>query len=143
MPPQPDAGAVVAAVHLVPVGELREQQQAPAAGRVWLLAEDPADRELVFDFGFDEELNAAVKRLPRRWFDWRRKHWRVPADPRSSMNAGAATSWDRAALTNAAVVGDPFPFGIEPNRKALEAITQFAFDQRMVPRKLSVEELFA
>ena len=23
-----------------------------------------------------------MKRLPRRWFDWRRKHWRVPADPR-------------------------------------------------------------
>ena len=38
--------------------------------------------------------------------------------------------------------GDPFPFGIEKNRKALEAITQFAFDQRMVPRKYTVEELF-
>jgi 4,5-dihydroxyphthalate decarboxylase len=55
----------------------------------------------------------------------------------------AATSWDRAAKTNAAVVGDPFPFGIEPNRKALEAITQFAADQKMVPRRFSVEELFA
>ncbi len=65
----------------MPEGE-REQQQAPATGHVWLLAEDPQDRELVFDYGFDEELNAAVKRLPRRWFDWRRKHWRVPADPR-------------------------------------------------------------
>src|SRR4051812_29740862 len=65
----------------MPEGE-REQQQAPAAGRVWLLAEDPQDRELVFSYGFDEELNAAVKQLPRRWFDWRRKHWRVPADPR-------------------------------------------------------------
>ena len=41
------------------------------------------------------------------------------------------------------MVGDPFPFGIETNRKALEAITQFAVDQRMVPRKFSVEELFA
>ncbi|HLM26363.1 MAG TPA: DEAD/DEAH box helicase [Thermoleophilaceae bacterium] len=59
-----------------------DQQQAPAAGRVSLLAEDSHDRELVFDFGFDEELNAAVKQLPRRWFDWRRRHWRVPADPR-------------------------------------------------------------
>jgi 4,5-dihydroxyphthalate decarboxylase len=53
------------------------------------------------------------------------------------------SSWDRAAADNAAVVGDPFPFGIEPNRKALEAITQFALDQHMVPRKFSVEELFA
>jgi 4,5-dihydroxyphthalate decarboxylase len=55
----------------------------------------------------------------------------------------AATSWDKAAKVNAEVVGDPFPFGIEPNRKALEAITQFAAEQKMVPRRFSVEELFA
>ncbi len=54
----------------------------------------------------------------------------------------ATTSWDIAAKVNKAVVGDPFPFGIEPNRKALEAITQFAVDQKMVPRRYSVEELF-
>ena len=54
----------------------------------------------------------------------------------------AATSWDKAAKVNAEVVGDPFPFGIEPNRKALEAITQFAAEQKMVPRKFTVEELF-
>jgi hypothetical protein len=52
-------------------------------GRVWLRDEDPREgAELVFDFPFDEDLNEAVKRLPRRWFDWRRKHWRVPADAR-------------------------------------------------------------
>lgn len=62
----------------------------------------------------------------------------------TNLEASAAlSSWDKAAVANAAVVGDPFPFGIEPNRKALEAITQFAFDQKMVPRKLTVEELFA
>ena len=37
---------------------------------------------MVFDFPFHEDLNEAVKELPRRWFDWRRKHWRVPAHPR-------------------------------------------------------------
>jgi hypothetical protein len=57
-------------------------QQEPAGGRVWLLADNPREPELVFDFPFDEELNEAVKRLPRRWFDWRRRNWRVPADPR-------------------------------------------------------------
>src|SRR5215217_3050217 len=52
-------------------------------GRVWLRDEDPREgAELVFDFPFDEDLHEAVKRLPRRWFDWRRKHWRVPADAR-------------------------------------------------------------
>jgi 4,5-dihydroxyphthalate decarboxylase len=53
------------------------------------------------------------------------------------------SSWDKAAAENAAVVGDPFPFGVEANRKALEAMTQFAVDQRMVPRRFTVEELFA
>jgi len=41
------------------------------------------------------------------------------------------------------VNGDPFPYGIEPNRLALEALTQTAFDQLITSRKFSVEELFA
>jgi SWI/SNF-related matrix-associated actin-dependent regulator of chromatin subfamily A-like protein 1 len=57
-----------------------ENPAVPARGRVWLLAEGRSKSELVFDFRFDEELNEAVKRLPGRWFDWRRKHWRVPAE---------------------------------------------------------------
>jgi 4,5-dihydroxyphthalate decarboxylase len=58
------------------------------------------------------------------------------------QGSAGVSSWDQAAAVNAAVVGDPFPFGIEANRKALEAITRFAVDQGMVPRKFSVEELF-
>ncbi|MEE2956461.1 MAG: ABC transporter substrate-binding protein [Pseudomonadota bacterium] len=38
---------------------------------------------------------------------------------------------------------DPFPYGIQPNRKALEALNQTAFDQLITPEKFSVEELFA
>jgi hypothetical protein len=63
-------------------GPVNETTAMP--GRVWMLAENPSQPELVFSFPFDEELNESVKRLPRRWFDWRRKHWRVPADPRVS-----------------------------------------------------------
>ncbi|HEY1360136.1 MAG TPA: hypothetical protein VGF21_17690, partial [Thermoleophilaceae bacterium] len=50
--------------------------------RVYLLEDDPRERELVFDFPADEEMNDAVKQIPGRWFDWRRKNWRVPAHPR-------------------------------------------------------------
>jgi len=57
--------------------------------------------------------------------------------------AAKESSWDKAAVANAKVVGDPFPLGIEPNRKALEAITLFAAQQNMVPRRYTVEELFA
>jgi 4,5-dihydroxyphthalate decarboxylase len=53
------------------------------------------------------------------------------------------STWDKAAADNAKVVGDPFPFGIDSNRKALETMTQFAVDQRMVPRRFTVEELFS
>jgi superfamily II DNA or RNA helicase len=60
---------------------------AAGGGRVWLLA-DPREPELVFDFPFDEELNEAVKRVPGRWFNWRHKHWRVPADPRVAGAVG-------------------------------------------------------
>ena len=56
---------------------------ASAGGEVWLRGAASRDAELVFAFPRDDELNAAVKRLPGRWFDWRRRHWRVPAQPRS------------------------------------------------------------
>jgi 4,5-dihydroxyphthalate decarboxylase len=37
---------------------------------------------------------------------------------------------------------DPFPYGLEPNRRTLEAFLQFAFEQGVCHRKLSPEELF-
>ena len=58
-------------------------ESEPQQARVWLRDEDPREgAELVFDFRFDEDLNEAVKQLPKRWFDWRRKQWRVPAEAR-------------------------------------------------------------
>jgi 4,5-dihydroxyphthalate decarboxylase len=39
--------------------------------------------------------------------------------------------------------GDPFPFGVEANRGGLEALTRYAFDQKITSRKYAVEELFA
>jgi len=50
---------------------------------------------------------------------------------------------DRDVIERRTVVGDPFPFGFNANRKALDAIVQFAIDQHVTPRKLSLEELFA
>src|SRR5579883_236214 len=50
---------------------------------------------------------------------------------------------DEAARQLSRVVGDPFPFGVAANRKAIETIVDFAWDQRVIPRRLGVEELFA
>jgi 4,5-dihydroxyphthalate decarboxylase len=37
---------------------------------------------------------------------------------------------------------DPVPFGVEANRKALEMIIRYAFEQKVIPRKFAVDELF-
>jgi ABC-type nitrate/sulfonate/bicarbonate transport system substrate-binding protein len=54
---------------------------------------------------------------------------------------------DETAIALKQVVGDPFPFGIAdrngPNRKAIETLVQFAVDQQVIPKKFSVEQLFA
>ena len=38
---------------------------------------------------------------------------------------------------------DFFRFGIEANRKPLETIVQYAFEQKIIPRKFEVDEVFA
>jgi 4,5-dihydroxyphthalate decarboxylase len=88
--------------------------------------------------------NALLKDMPWIADELMRMFQEAKAVYLKNLQASAGlSSWDKAAAANAAVVGDPFPFGIEQNRKALEAITQFAADQKMVPRRFSVEELFA
>jgi len=42
-----------------------------------------------------------------------------------------------------ALMGDNFwPYGIEPNRKALEALFQYSYEQGLSSRELTIEELF-
>lgn len=62
----------------------------------------------------------------------------------AELDSGAARSpADETARELGRVVGDPFPFGVADNRKALDAIVDFALDQRVIPRKLGMEQLFA
>lgn len=37
---------------------------------------------------------------------------------------------------------DPVPFGVENNRKALETIIRYSYEQQIIPRMMSVDELF-
>jgi 4,5-dihydroxyphthalate decarboxylase len=39
--------------------------------------------------------------------------------------------------------GDPLPYGIEPNRKMVEGVIQYAHEQGILTRPYSVDELFA
>ena len=38
--------------------------------------------------------------------------------------------------------GDPWPYGIEPNRPALEALVQYLVDQSMIAKPIRVDDLF-
>ena len=40
------------------------------------------------------------------------------------------------------IIGDPLPYGIEPNRPMLEAIITNAVDQKILPRAVAIEDLF-
>ena len=40
------------------------------------------------------------------------------------------------------ITGDPLPYGIEPNRQALEAIVQYCVEQGILSRPVAIEDLF-
>lgn len=63
-------------------------------------------------------------------------------------NTGAlATSlpWQIAELerTKQIIGEDIWPYGIEANRTTLQALLDYEFEQRLIPRRLTIEELFA
>lgn len=57
--------------------------------------------------------------------------------------AKALSPADEVAITLKQVVRDPLPFGVKCNQKALETIVEFAVDQRVIPTRFSLEDLFA
>jgi 4,5-dihydroxyphthalate decarboxylase len=60
------------------------------------------------------------------------------------LRAGAELSGeDQALAQRRSLVGDdPLPHGLARNRKALEAVIAFAHAQKILPRKVSLEEVF-
>lgn len=45
--------------------------------------------------------------------------------------------------TRAIMGADPWPYGVERNRKVLETVGQYAVEQGLIPRPLPMEEMFA
>jgi 4,5-dihydroxyphthalate decarboxylase len=56
--------------------------------------------------------------------------------------ASSTADEDAAMKRTADMVGDPLPYGIEPNRKALEAIIAAATSQHILSGKTNVEDVF-
>jgi 4,5-dihydroxyphthalate decarboxylase len=56
---------------------------------------------------------------------------------------GPSSPEDELRLRQMQIVGDdPLPYGIAANRRGIETLIQFAFDQKLIPRLFSIEELF-
>ena len=49
---------------------------------------------------------------------------------------------DIQARTRSVVGGDPLPYGIEANRKTLDTFFAYTFEQKIIPGKVDVEEVF-
>ena len=47
-----------------------------------------------------------------------------------------------AKLPESGTARDALRFGVEPNRKSLETIIDYALKQKLIPRRFSVDELF-
>jgi 4,5-dihydroxyphthalate decarboxylase len=63
----------------------------------------------------------------------------------AALDRSAALS-EEDALTlelEKGIGGDPFPYGVEPNRKAMEALARTAVDQHIASRRFTMDELFA
>jgi 4,5-dihydroxyphthalate decarboxylase len=59
-------------------------------------------------------------------------------------NGAASAALDRAAMEVKSVLGiEPFPFGIDANGPALEAVATFAAQQQITRRRMTVAEMFA
>jgi 4,5-dihydroxyphthalate decarboxylase len=61
------------------------------------------------------------------------------------LSSGAELPADAQALARRrSIVGDdPLPNGVARNRNALEAIVRFAHEQKILPRRVKPEEMFA
>ena len=101
-----------------------DQQLLRAGFRVILDAEP--DIEVVDEAGDGLE---AVRRTQLSRPDVVREIWRMLVATKKAMPPPADGI-------------DTHPFGLEANRKNLELIIQYSWEQQMLPRKMSVDELF-
>jgi 4,5-dihydroxyphthalate decarboxylase len=86
---------------------------------------------------------------------WHEKHKLVPINHMVVMRSEDVRSDPQAArevwrllcegkrLAGSPPEPDPLPFGVEANRASLGLIAEYAYQQRLIPRPISIEEMFA
>jgi 4,5-dihydroxyphthalate decarboxylase len=58
------------------------------------------------------------------------------------LKDGRADGADPVHLRVMEITGDPLPYGIEPNRRELEAVVQYSVEQGILSRPIAVDDLF-
>jgi 4,5-dihydroxyphthalate decarboxylase len=84
---------------------------------------------------------AAHPDLARRLFDAFVEAKRLYVE-RLATGIAPASKEDELLRRVMGIVGDPLPYGVEPNRRMLEAIVRHAVEQNILPRPFAVEDLF-
>jgi 4,5-dihydroxyphthalate decarboxylase len=90
-----------------------------------------------------DDLIAAHPNLAREVFEAFAESKRVYMDRLKSGRIEKPTPVDEVHKKVMAIVGDPLPYGIEPNRHVLDELIGHALAQRIITRRVDVEELFA
>jgi len=66
----------------------------------------------------------------------------VRADPETAREVYRLLS-EGKRLAGAAAEPDPLPFGVEANRNSLQLIADYVFQQKLIPARVSVDDMFA
>ncbi len=91
-----------------------------------------------------DELLAAHPDLAADLFNTFAQAKRLYVDRLKNNQIAQPTKTDQTYKKVMEITGkDPLPYGIEPNRKMIEAILQYATEQKIIPRPFTVEDLFA
>jgi len=80
--------------------------------------------------------------LARDLFDVFAEAKRIYLRHLSEGQTDAVSKADQVYLQVMEMTGDPFPYGIEPNRRTLEAIVQYSVEQGILSRSIAIEDLF-
>ena len=133
-----DAGEIDAAVAAVKNPDVKPMIPDPAAAAAKRFGEDgvyPINHTVVVK----NELLAANPWLAQELFSLFKA---AKGKYLESLAAGGPAEDDIQARTREVVGNDPLPYGVEANRKTLETFFAYALDQKIIPRKVDVEEVF-
>ena len=134
------SGALAAAIGIAPVADnpvVKPLVDDPrAAQSEWYKKTGvfPINHTLVIK----DELIAANPSLAKDVYD----AFKAARDEYVAKLADSTDEADAAMKRTAGMVGDPLPYGIEPNRKAMEAIIAAATSQHILTKPTKVEDVF-